>query len=44
VIQLASGTTYYPLQTAITQAYTVSSANANANVLVCRVDSIATAP
>lgn len=44
VVQLASGTTYYPLETARVAAYALSAANGNAPVNVSRVLELVTAP
>lgn len=44
VVQLASGTTYYPLETARVAAYALSAANANAPVNVSRVLELVTSP
>ncbi len=44
VVQLASGTTYYPLETARVAAYALSAANSNAPTYVSRVLELVTAP
>jgi hypothetical protein len=44
VTQLATGTVYYPLETARVAAYALSAANANAVVYVARVLELVTAP
>jgi len=44
IVQLASGTTYYPLETARTTAYSTSSSNSNAGVYVAKVAEVVTAP
>jgi glucose-6-phosphate isomerase len=44
VIQLATGTTYIPLETARVAAYALSAANANAPVNVSHVLELVTAP
>ena len=44
IVQLQATTTYYPLATALTQAYTLSAANSNAPVNIARVIEVVTAP
>lgn len=44
VVQLASGTTYYPQATALVQAYALSASNSNAPVYVAKVVETLTAP
>jgi hypothetical protein len=44
VVQLATSTTYYPLDTARVQAYALSASNSNAPVGVYRVIETITAP
>ncbi len=44
IVQLQSGTFYYPLATALVQAYTLSAGNSNAPVYIARVLELVTAP